>query len=209
MAALWATYCQIQLSNRQQLFDRRLTAYVRTKAMLAACEHSYELLYPQNYKGDPVYDITQVFMNLTRNTYIEHYAENVWDSKTKSDYDLFTEKCEALDDYATEMKFIFAGKSADAYSKFLKAYQLALLSLFVYERALRGAKLGSVGFTKINEVEPNSTKEEWRKQAYEAMENLKKAFDTAAQPDIRNDIEKQLALVKENRFVSYLRRSRL
>ena len=76
VVAIGVSVRQIRLSNKQQLFDRRLKAYMMASSIISLCKENYIFLSEQR-KAEPRFANDFVFIWLTNNTYMEGHAEAI------------------------------------------------------------------------------------------------------------------------------------
>lgn len=74
--AICVSVHQIRLSNKQQLFDRRLKAYMMANSIISLCKENYVFL-SEKRKAEPQFANDVVFIWLTNNTYMEGQAEAI------------------------------------------------------------------------------------------------------------------------------------
>ena len=76
VVALGLSVYQIQLSNKQQLFDRRLKAYNLVSSLISLCKENYTWL-SEKRETKPQLTNDFDFIYLTNNTYMEGQAEAI------------------------------------------------------------------------------------------------------------------------------------
>lgn len=74
--ALVLSVRQISLSNKHQLFDRRMEAYMLTNGLIALCKDNYMWLSPKREEM-PQFANDYIFIWLTNNTYMEKQADAI------------------------------------------------------------------------------------------------------------------------------------
>ena len=74
--ALVLSVRQISLSNKHQLFDRRMEAYMLTNGLIALCKDNYMWLSPKREQM-PQFANDYIFIWLTNNTYMEKQADAI------------------------------------------------------------------------------------------------------------------------------------
>lgn len=70
VVAIGVSVHQIRLSNKQQLFERRLKAYMMANSIISLCKENYVFL-SEKRKAEPQFANDLVFVWLTNNTYME------------------------------------------------------------------------------------------------------------------------------------------
>ena len=76
VVAIGVSVHQIRLSNKQQLFERRLKAYMMANSIISLCKENYVFL-SEKRKAEPQFANDLVFVWLTNNTYMEGQAEAI------------------------------------------------------------------------------------------------------------------------------------
>ena len=109
IVALWQTNRQIKLSNKQQLFDRRLGNYLIIEGLISLYQKNR---YNSNGNGEqnkyPFFTIDVTFNALTNNSYLEDvYAAIIppFDNPVRK---IFLTKLEELHRIETECELIFS-----------------------------------------------------------------------------------------------------
>ena len=131
MIALWQTHRQIKLSNKQQLFDRRLSDYLIVKGLLDLYrEHRDNLGIEDN--GKPLFSAAFTYAYLTDNAYLEaagNAPEPPLDNPARKTLLL---KVEDLHRVAAEMELIFPKEFSEPLNTFISAYGKMLKALYGY-----------------------------------------------------------------------------
>lgn len=130
--ALVVSVCQIKLSNKQHLFDRRLKAYMLAKGLISLCKDNYMWLSAKR-ENTPQFANDYVFIWLTNNTYMESQAHAIEYPLEQPFHIEFLRKREELRNTAMEIELIFKGEAALAYSDFLRTYEAALAVMYQYQ----------------------------------------------------------------------------
>lgn len=193
--ALVLSVRQIRLSNKQQLFDRRMKAYMLANGLIALCEDNYMWLSPKR-EQIPQFANDYIFIWLTNNTYMEKQADAIEHPLEQPFHKEFLRKREELRITAAEIDLIFKGKVALAYSNFLRSYEAALAAMYEYQIIVDEMQ-------KENEKHPMTiekagemfSEEKYRDNLYDAMDNLRIAYDAVAEEKVKKQIKKQLKLV--------------
>ena len=74
--ALVLSVRQIRLSNKQQLFDRRLKVYMLANSLISLCKDNYIWLSPKR-EQIPQFVNDYIFIWLTNNTYMENQVDAI------------------------------------------------------------------------------------------------------------------------------------
>ena len=111
LVALVLSVRQISLSNKQQLFDRRLKAYMLANSIISVCKEHYMWLSVKR-AAEPQFANDFVFICLTNNSYMESQAEAIKHPLEKPFHKEFLKKREELRSVALEFELIFKGNVA-------------------------------------------------------------------------------------------------
>lgn len=193
--ALVLSVRQIRISNKQQLFDRRLKVYMLANSLISLCKDNYIWLSPKR-EQIPQFANDYIFIWLTNNTYMENQADAIEHPLEQPFHKEFLQKREELRITAAEIELIFKGKVALAYSNFLRSYEAALAAMYEYQIIVdEMQKENEKHPMTIEEAGKMFSEEKYRDSLYDAMDNLRKAYDAVAEEKVKKQIKKQLKLV--------------
>ena len=193
--AIGVSVRQIRLSNKQQLFDRRLKAYMMANSIISLCKENYVFL-SEKRKAEPQFANDLVFVWLTNNTYMEGQAEAIEHPLEQPFHKELLKKREELRNMAMEFELIFKGNVASLYSNFLRDYENALAVMYQYEIIIRKMKEENEKYPHTSEVLSKMfSEEEYRDRLYDALGKLKVSYDTVSQEKNDKQLRKQLALI--------------
>ncbi len=193
--ALVLSVRQIRLSNKQQLFDRRLKVYMLANGLISLCKDNYIWLSPKR-EQIPQFANDYIFIWLTNNTYMENQVDAIEHPLEQPFHKEFLRKREELRITAAEIDLIFKGKVALAYSNFLRSYEAALAAMYEYQIIVdEMQKENEKHPMTIEEAGKMFSEEKYRDSLYDAMDNLRKAYDTVAEEKVKKQIKKQFKLV--------------
>ena len=195
VVAIGVSVHQIRLSNKQQLFERRLKAYMMANSIISLCKENYVFL-SEKRKAEPQFANDLVFVWLTNNTYMEGQAEAFEHSLEQPFHKELLKKREELRNMAMEFEFIFKGNVASLYGNFLRDYENALAVMYQYEIIIRKMKEENEKYPHTSEVLSKMfSEEEYRDRLYDALGKLKVSYDTVSQEKNDKQLRKQLALI--------------
>ena len=195
VVAIGVSVHQIRLSNKQQLFDRRLKAYMMANSIISLCKENYVFL-SEKRKAEPQFANDLVFVWLTNNTYMEGQAEAIEHPLEQPFHKELLKKREELRNMAMEFEFIFKGNVASLYGNFLRDYENALAVMYQYEIIIRKMKEENEKHPHTSEVLSKMfSEEEYRDRLYDALGKLKVSYDTVSQEKNDKQLRKQLALI--------------
>lgn len=195
VVAIGVSVHQIRLSNKQQLFERRLKAYMMANSIISLCKENYVFL-SEKRKAEPQFANDLVFVWLTNNTYMEGQAEAIEHPLEQPFHKELLKKREELRNMAMEFEFIFKGNVASLYGNFLRDYENALAVMYQYEIIIRKMKEENEKYPHTSEVLSRMfSEEEYRDRLYDALGKLKVSYDTVSQEKNDKQLRKQLALI--------------
>lgn len=195
VVAIGVSVHQIRLSNKQQLFERRLKAYMMANSIISLCKENYVFL-SEKRKAEPQFANDFVFVWLTNNTYMEGQAEAIEHPLEQPFHKELLKKREELRNMAMEFEFIFKGNVASLYGNFLRDYENALAVMYQYEIIIRKMKEENEKYPHTSEVLSKMfSEEEYRDRLYDALGKLKVSYDTVSQEKNDKQLRKQLALI--------------
>lgn len=195
VVAIGVSAHQIRLSNKQQLFERRLKAYMMANSIISLCKENYVFL-SEKRKAEPQFANDLVFVWLTNNTYMEGQAEAIEHPLEQPFHKELLKKREELRNMAMEFEFIFKGNVASLYGNFLRDYENALAVMYQYEIIIRKMKEENEKYPHTSEVLSKMfSEEEYRDRLYDALGKLKVSYDTVSQEKNDKQLRKQLALI--------------
>lgn len=185
---------QIVLSNKQQLFERRLKTYMLASGLIALCKENYMWLSCKR-EDTPDFANDLIFVYFTNNSYMESQAEAIKHPLEQPFHKDFLRKREELRSTAMEIQLIFKGKSALAYSNFVTAYEAALLAMYQYQIIINHMNEGNEKRPMtIEELQKIVPEKQHRAELYAALDKLKEAYDAVVQNKIEKQMKKQLML---------------
>lgn len=195
VVAIGVSVHQIRLSNKQQLFERRLKAYMMANSIISLCKENYVFL-SEKRKAEHQFANDLVFVWLTNNTYMEGQAEAIEHPLEQPFHKELLKKREELRNMAMEFEFIFKGNVASLYGNFLRDYENALAVMYQYEIIIRKMKEENEKYPHTSEVLSKMfSEEEYRDRLYDALGKLKVSYDTVSQEKNDKQLRKQLALI--------------
>lgn len=193
--ALYLSVRQIQLSNKQQLFDRRLKAYMLANSIISLCKENYMWL-SEKREAEPQLANDFVFMWLTNNTYMESQAKAIQYPLEQPFHNEFLKKREELRSMAMEFELIFKGNIALLYSNFLKDYEETLAVMYQYQTIIKNMnEENSKHPSTLEELSQMFSEKEYRDSLYDALDKLRESYDAVAQEKVEKKLRKQLVLL--------------
>lgn len=195
VVAIGVSVHQIRLSNKQQLFERRLKAYMMANSIISLCKENYVFL-SEKRKAEPQFANDLVFVWLTNNTYMEGQAEAIEHPLEQPFHKELLKKREELRNMAMEFEFIFKGNVASLYGNFLRDYENALAVMYQYQIIIKKMEEENGKHPNTSEVLSKMfSEEEYRDRLHDALGKLKVSYDTVSQEKNDKQLRKQLALI--------------
>ncbi len=193
--ALCLTAHQMVLSNKQQLFERRLKTYMLASGLIALCKENYMWLSCKR-EDTPDFANDLIFVYFTNNSYMESQAEAIKHPLEQPFHKDFLRKREELRSTAMEIQLIFKGKSALLYSNFVSAYEAALLAMYQYQIIINHMNEENEKHPMtIEELQKIVPEKQHRAELYAALDKLKEAYDAVVQNKTEKQMKKQLMLI--------------
>lgn len=197
LIALWQTHKQIKISNKQYLFDKRLSKYLLAKGLLELYKDNESLI---DYTDDPDNEAIIVdyqFINLTNNNYLKDVTCIINEPKNNEFKNNFLVKIEELKQLSNEVRFLFQNKSGLLLSNFIMKYQNVLMELYKYQIVLDLMKKDEIprkNKPTYNELQNEYGELKHRHGLYDAIDDLKKSYHEVVSKKVINKIEKSIKL---------------
>ena len=187
--ALCVSVHQIRLSNKQQLFDRRLKAYMMANSIISLCKENYFFL-SEKRKTEPQFANDLVFIWLTNNTYMEGQAEAIEHPLEQPFHKDFLQKREELRNMAMEFELIFKGNVTALYSNFLRDYESVLAVMYQYQIIIKKMEEENGKHPNTSEVLSKMFSEEDIKQMdYCEINNIITSFRKKSAEFLRKELK--------------------
>ena len=132
--ALFQTWKQIKVSNKQNLFEKRINVLIKVTGLMKLYEENRNLMIDDNEKDDSaVLMVDFNFENLTNNTYLEDIAICIHKSLEQPYQKQLLTRLEELRNISTSIMYLFPDKQAKALSDFVFNYQNTLFTIYQYQ----------------------------------------------------------------------------
>lgn len=197
IVALLQNHKQIKISNKQYLFDKRLSKYLLAKGLLELYKDNESLL---DYTGDPDDEaiiVDHQFINLTNNNYLKDVNCIITEPKNNEFKNNFLVKIEELKHLSNEVRFLFQNKNGLLLSNFIMKYQNVLMELYKYQSVLDLMKKDEIPRKNkhtYNELQNEYGELKHRHRLYDAIDDLKKSYHEVVSEKVINKIEKSIKL---------------
>lgn len=195
--ALLQTHKQIKISNKQYLFDKRLSKYPLANGLLELYNDNENLLDYTDYLDDKPIIVDSQIINLTNNNYLKDITCIIKEPKNDEFKNNFLVKIEELKKLSNEIKFLFHDNSGVLLGNFIIEYQNVLMELYKYQIVLDSMMNDNIprkNKPPYNELQKNYGELKHRHRLYNAIDNLKKSYNEVVSKRVINKIEKSIKL---------------
>lgn len=197
LIALLQTHKQIKISNKQYLFDKRLSKYLLAKGLLELYKDNESLLDYTDDPDDEAIIVDYQFINLTNNNYLKDVTCIINELKNNEFKNNFLVKIEELKKLSNEVRFLFQNKNGLLLSNFIMKYQNVLMELYKYQIVLDLMKKDEIprkNKPTYNELQNEYGELKHRHRLYGAIDDLKKSYHEVVSKKVINKIEKSIKL---------------
>lgn len=197
LIALWQTHKQIKISNKQFLFDKRLSKYLLANGLLELYNDNESLLDYTDHLDDEPIIVDYQFINLTNNNYLKDINCIIKEPKNNELKNNFLVKIEELKKLSNEIKFLFHDNNGVLLGNFIMEYQNVLMELYKYQIVLDSMVNDNIprkNKPPYNELQKNYDELKHRHRLYNAIDNLKKSYHEVVSKKTVNEIEKSIKL---------------
>ena len=191
--ALWQTHRQITISNKHQLFDKRVDRFITVNGLISLFKESKNLMDKEDY--DHFIDVTVLFHNLTNNIYLKDIGTIIDNVEQENIRQNFLIKLEEIKKLSIEMKFLFNGDSINLIKEFVYQYQ-ELLRLMYKEQIIlnRILEKNSKNPTEFIKLQKEFGERKFREDLYTEYDRIKQLYDAIIEKNIISNIENQIKL---------------
>lgn len=197
LIALWQTHKQIKISNKQYLFDKRLSKYLLAKGLLELYKDNESLFDYTDDPDDEAIIVYYQFINLTNNNYLKDVICIVNEPKNNEFKNNFLVKIEELKQLSNEIKFLFHDNNGVLLENFIMKYQNVLMKLYKYQIMLDSMMNDNIprkNKPTYNELQNEYGELKHRHRLYDAIDDLKKSYHEVVSKKVINKIEKSIKL---------------
>lgn len=195
--ALLQTHKQIKISNKQFLFDKRLSKYLLANGLLELYKDNETLLdYTDHLDEEPII-VDYQFINLTNNNYLKDITCIIKKPKNNDFKTNFLVKIEELKRLSNEIRFLFHDNSGVLLGNFIMEYQNVLMELYKYQIILNSIQNDNIprkNKPSYSELQKNYGELKHRYRLYNAIDDLKKSYHEAVSKSVINKIERSIKL---------------
>lgn len=195
--ALLQTHKQIKISNKQYLFDKRLSKYLLANGLLELYKDNESLLDYTDDPDDEAIIVDYQFINLTNNNYLKDVTCIINEPKNNEFKNNFLVKIEELKQLSNEVRFLFPNKSGLLLSNFIMKYQDILMELYKYQIVLdlmKNRKIPKKNEPTYSELQNEYGELKHRHRLYDAIDDLQKSYHEVISKKVINKIERSIKL---------------
>lgn len=154
LVAIFQTKKQIELSNKQHLFDRRLEKYIIIKDLLSLYSENREIIVDSE---DLIRCVECQFSGLTNVSYLTDMIFAINEPLKSDKQNVFLSKCEMLEKYAVEISLLWDNDIGQIFSEFVKTYKELLNKLYKQKVCISLIDNYNKGEIYSTGLKPNST----------------------------------------------------
>lgn len=194
IVALILSFNQVRLSNKQNLFNRRLSIWLITQGMLELYRENHKLLKKED---EPQFSLDVIFAYLTNNAFLYEIGSAAFHPLDMEYQKPFLTKLDEIKSLSAEAKFVFEGCPAEAVSGFLNDYQQLLMSIYQYQVLLDCIEwhMSELPFAFMRAYEVNEPLQ--RSWLYEAYDSIEASYTQLNSPKLLAVAEKQIRLTRK------------
>lgn len=196
MIALWQTHRQIKLSNKQQLFDRRLSDYLIVKGLLDLYRARRGDLGIAD-DGKPLSCVSLAYAYLTNNSYLEAAGDALNPPLDNPARKALLLKVEDLHRIAAEMELILPKDISETLNAFTSAYGKSLKALYGYGviwNQMSGDKFLEMKSLTLGEKAELLGEVRYRKEVFTALKQLEQAYQAVVSRQTEEKIRELIRL---------------
>lgn len=127
LLALYQTKQQIALSNKQQLFDRRLSCYKKFNMIYSLFSENKSLI---NMKDSFIFSCEYEFALLTNSSDLEEVTPAISKPLHQDEQNILLKKREDLKNLALEISMVFDGELGEIMGRFVSLYTDLLMKIY-------------------------------------------------------------------------------
>lgn len=191
--AIFQTYKQIKISNKQHLFDKRIEKFLICTGLLSLYSENKKLIKEEN-KDVPL-EVTMLFSGLTNNLYLKDIGNIINDTHNEKLRIDFLIKLEDLYKVASEIELIFPSRHSKILKEFILEYRDLLQKLYKYRCVLE--KIETENNKKKQEfvkLQKTFGEEKYREELYYAYRNIEVVYIKIEEKNLIEKVKKQIKL---------------
>lgn len=194
--ALFQTREQIRVSNKQNLFEKRMNILIKVTGLMKLYEENRNLMIEDNKKDDSVVLMVDFnFENLTNNTYLEDIAICVHKALEQPYQKQLLTRLEELRNISTTIMYLFPDKQAKVLSEFVYNYQETLFTIYQYQILSNNIRKDSIKFkTDVHDMAKKLNEPKQREKLLVSYNRLEESYKKIIIEDIIEEIRIKIKL---------------
>ena len=191
--ALVNSYKQTELSNKQDLFNERINNFVIVNGLLDLYKSNKSII--EKDKEDEIYFSSNfLFISLINNSYLEKMGNVINKPLINSKQKDFLSKIEEIKNEALKIKFIYNGKEAIAFRKFVDSYANFLIQYMSLLDLIKEMQEKDKNNMDVHEFADKVDEKYRRKELFEKIDALKESYNKIDVGNVVEKIEKQIKM---------------
>ena len=191
--ALVNSYKQTELSNKQDLFNERINNSVIVNGLLDLYKSNKSII--EKDKEDEIYFSSNfLFISLINNSYLEKMGNVINKPLINSKQKDFLSKIEEIKNEALKIKFIYNGKEAIAFRKFVDSYANFLIQYMSLLDLIKEMQEKDKNNMDVHEIADKVDEKNRRKELFKKIDALKESYNKIEVGNVVEKIEKQIKM---------------
>lgn len=191
--ALVNSYKQTELSNKQDLFNERINNFVIVNGLLDLYKSNKSII--EKDKEDEIYFSSNfLFISLINNSYLEKMGNVINKPLINSKQKDFLSKIEEIKNEALKIKFIYNGKEAIAFRKFVDSYANFLIQYMSLLDLIKEMQEKDKNNMDVHEIADKVDEKNRRKELFKKIDALKESYNKIEVGNVVEKIEKQIKM---------------
>ncbi len=193
LIAVFQTNKQIKLSNKHNLFDRRLNTYLMIKEFIDSYKE-YSVKSKLSNDTDLSLYSGLILMNLMNNLYFEPVMDEIYDSPlNRTKIKEFYLKITGIRRIATEIDMIFTSDISKPINDFLTAYENTIVELYKYYSTLKFAECDP-GLKNLSYEDKARQvgEEKFRKKVCDELNQLNRTYSKILEENIEANMKRYI-----------------
>lgn len=192
IVALLQTQSQIKLSNKQQLFDRRLKVYWIIREIVESCRQYNEFCFSKNI-GYPLFMVELDYKRLTSNAYMNEVSGAIDRLDDDNESRKLSDQLNEVGKISAECELLFPKEISAPLTGLIFCYRNLLQKLCFYHSVMYKARSTTFQID-TEEIKFPKTMEylheaQYREEVFQAQNRLKSAFKAWQEADVEEKIK--------------------
>lgn len=195
--ALYQTKKQVELSNKQNLFNERVRIYLIINGLLELYVENRDTIIEE--KEDRFYvEADWVFCQMINNSYLENIYAAIYNTLQHPEQKELLKKIEEIKNEAIKAQFVFDGDIAKLLHQFITNYANVLMELYQYQVLLDDMKkiIDKNSGKDITEVAKEVEEKLDREELFKTFRELEESYKMLDKYNIKEILENQIKLAK-------------